>query len=237
MSQPLYVLTIQDIKCRNLRSADFLSKNDVYVVFRCGENKCKTKYMSRCGNHPDFKDVLTLELTEAELGAGRRRGRDANSRSFGRACTGVGARCLDAASFAAGAGVEVEAMDYDFGPDPDDLLGVGKLTGLSYLARSLGDLRRFRTRLLYKGKHRGELEADLSLARSTAASRGPRPARFLAAASGFLGARRGVAVQVLLLAEPAAAAVRRGRRRGAWRRGNRRRGDHLGAGGAGRGAG
>jgi len=175
----------------------------VYVVFRCGENKCKTKYMSRCGNHPDFKDVLTLELTEAELGAG----------------------------------VEVEAMDYDFGPDPDDLLGVGKLTGLSYLARSLGDLRRFRTRLLYKGKHRGELEADLSLARSTAASRGPRPARFLAAASGFLGARRGVAVQVLLLAEPAAAAVRRGRRRGAWRRGNRRRGDHLGAGGAGRGAG
>jgi len=49
MSQALSVLTIQSIKCRNLRSADFLSKNDVYVIFRCGTKKTKTKYISGGG--------------------------------------------------------------------------------------------------------------------------------------------------------------------------------------------
>ena len=64
------VLTISEISCRNLRSADFLSKNDVYVVFKCGTKKVKTRYISGGGKNVTFKEMLTLNLSDADLAAG-----------------------------------------------------------------------------------------------------------------------------------------------------------------------
>ena len=70
MSQALHQLTISEIACRNLRSADMFSKNDVYVVFRCGTKKTKTKTLRGGGKNVEFSEMLTMNLTDQDLEQG-----------------------------------------------------------------------------------------------------------------------------------------------------------------------
>jgi hypothetical protein len=53
------------------------------------------------------------------------------------------------------AGVEFMAYDYDFGPNPDDLLGSATLTGLADLKAMPDTARQFDAPLTYKGKSKG----------------------------------------------------------------------------------
>mmetsp|Transcript_25765 Transcript_25765/g.102873 ORF Transcript_25765/g.102873 Transcript_25765/m.102873 type:complete len:287 (+) Transcript_25765:831-1691(+) len=130
MSEAVKKLTIREIECRGLRSAELLSKNDVYVVFKVGSKKVKTKYISGGGRDVKFKDVLELTVSDADLEEG----------------------------------IDVTAYDYDLGPDPDDLLGVGKLTHLTELKEHADQKRQFETQLMYKGKHRGDCTCIVMLA-------------------------------------------------------------------------
>ena len=67
MSGAIMVLEISEIECRGLRSADFLSKNDVYVVLKVGTKKCKTKYISNAGKNARFPEMMTLNVSDADL--------------------------------------------------------------------------------------------------------------------------------------------------------------------------
>ena len=66
----IHVLEISDIKCSGLRSADFLSKNDVYVVFKVGTKKCKTKYIPGSGKNVRFPETLVMNLSDADMAQG-----------------------------------------------------------------------------------------------------------------------------------------------------------------------
>ena len=70
MSTALHQLTISEISCRNLRSADMFGKNDVYVVFRVGSKKCKTKHMNNAGKHASFDEMLTMNVSDSDLATG-----------------------------------------------------------------------------------------------------------------------------------------------------------------------
>ena len=129
MSEPVKKVTITDIECRGLRSADLLTKNDVYVIFKVGHKKAKTKYISGGGKNVKFKDVIEMFVSDADLEAG----------------------------------IDFVAYDYDVGPDPDDLLGVGKLTEMTQLKQHANTPRQFDTVLMYKGKNRGSATCVVTL--------------------------------------------------------------------------
>jgi len=65
------------------------------------------------------------------------------------------------------AGIDFVAYDYDFGPDPDDLLGVGKLINLDELKKYPDKQRQFDTHLMYKGKKHGEATCLVELSYPT----------------------------------------------------------------------
>ena len=67
MSTALHQLTISEITCRNLRSADMFGKNDVYVVFRVGTKKVKTHHIKNAGKHASFDEILTMNLSDSDL--------------------------------------------------------------------------------------------------------------------------------------------------------------------------
>ena len=67
MSTALHQLTISEISCRNLRSADMFGKNDVYVVFRVGTKKVKTHHKKNAGKHATFDEILTMNLEDHDL--------------------------------------------------------------------------------------------------------------------------------------------------------------------------
>ena len=67
MSTALHQLTISEITCRNLRSADMFGKNDVYVVFRVGSKKVKTHHIKNAGKHASFGEILTMNLSDSDL--------------------------------------------------------------------------------------------------------------------------------------------------------------------------
>ena len=67
MSTALHQLTISEITCRNLRSADMFGKNDVYVVFRVGTKKVKTHHKKNAGKHATFDEILTMNLEDHDL--------------------------------------------------------------------------------------------------------------------------------------------------------------------------
>jgi Ca2+-dependent lipid-binding protein len=67
MSTALHQLTISEISCRNLRSADMFGKNDVYVVFRVGTKKVKTHHKKNAGKHASFDEILTMNLNDSDL--------------------------------------------------------------------------------------------------------------------------------------------------------------------------
>ena len=67
MSTALHQLTISEISCRNLRSADMFGKNDVYVVFRVGTKKVKTHHIKNAGKHASFGEILTMNLEDHDL--------------------------------------------------------------------------------------------------------------------------------------------------------------------------
>ena len=67
MSTALHQLTISEISCRNLRSADMFGKNDVYVVFRVGTKKVKTHHKKNAGKHASFDEILTMNLSDSDL--------------------------------------------------------------------------------------------------------------------------------------------------------------------------
>lgn len=129
MSEAVKVLTITDIECNGLRSADLLSKNDVYVIFKTGHKEAKTKYISGGGKNVKFTDKIEMHVSDADLEAG----------------------------------IDFTAYDYDYGPDPDDLLGVGKLSNLLDLKNHANTPRQFDTELFYKGKQRGAATCVVTL--------------------------------------------------------------------------
>ena len=67
MSTALHQLTISEISCRNLRSADMFGKNDVYVVFRVGTKKVKTHHKKNAGKHATFDEIIGLEATGVNI--------------------------------------------------------------------------------------------------------------------------------------------------------------------------
>uniref|UniRef100_A0A7S3JZ34 C2 domain-containing protein n=1 Tax=Aureoumbra lagunensis TaxID=44058 RepID=A0A7S3JZ34_9STRA len=136
-------LVISNIECHGLRNADFLTKNDPYVVFKIGNvKKVKTRYKSGAGRDVVFPDKLEIAMiSDAELEAG----------------------------------IDVNAWDYDVGPDPDDLLGVGKLSNLEELKKIPGQPRHFETVLMYKGRNRGTCSCVLTLSYPNGG--GPKPAQ------------------------------------------------------------
>ena len=129
MSEVVKKIVITDIECRGLRSADFLTKNDVYVVFKVGHKKAKTKYVSGGGANVKLKDRIELQVSDSDLAAG----------------------------------IDFTAYDYDLGPDPDDLLGVGKLVNLEELKKYPDTPRQYDTQLMYKGKNRGSATCQVTL--------------------------------------------------------------------------
>jgi hypothetical protein len=65
--------------------------------------------------------------------------------------------------------IEVIVYDYDFGPDPDDLLGRASITGIGELVAVPNVPREFNLQLLYKAKPRGSVACVLQY--STAAGK------------------------------------------------------------------
>ena len=97
MSTALHQLTISEISCRNLRSADMFGKNDVYVVLELGVEKQRT---------------TTVEGTD-KVGSNPKWGNGyGESKIFDRSV-----RPNQRTS------VRLTVWDEDPGPDPDDLIG------------------------------------------------------------------------------------------------------------------
>ena len=47
-----------------------MSKNDVYVVFKVGTKKCKTKYIPGSGKNVRFPETLVMNLSDADMAQG-----------------------------------------------------------------------------------------------------------------------------------------------------------------------
>jgi len=122
-------LVITELECRGLRSADLLSKNDVYVIFKVGDKEARTAYLSGAGKNAKFDETIEMLVSDRDLEAG----------------------------------IDFYAYDYDVGPDPDDLLGVGKLVNLTQLKKFPDTPRQFDTGLMYKGKTRGSATCLIAL--------------------------------------------------------------------------
>ena len=60
-------------------------------------------------------------------------------------------------------GIDFTVYDYDYGPDPDDLLGVGKLVNLVELKKHLYEQRQYDTHLTFKGRPGGEATCLITL--------------------------------------------------------------------------
>uniref|UniRef100_A0A6S8CIC1 C2 domain-containing protein n=1 Tax=Aureoumbra lagunensis TaxID=44058 RepID=A0A6S8CIC1_9STRA len=129
MGEVVQKIIISNIECHGLRDADFLSKNDPYVIFKVGAKSVKTKYKSGAGKDVVFPDKLEMIVSDADLAAG----------------------------------LDITAYDYDVGPDPDDLLGVGKFSQLTDLKQFPDQPRHFESILMYKGRNRGTVSSILTI--------------------------------------------------------------------------